>query len=166
MWTCPHCGAEFVQENLSHSCGHFTVDAFLRGKSQRAIELFWFFIHSWNKVGAVKVHPVKTSVSLLVEVRFCRINRVTTAGILGHLWLKERIISRKFFKVEKFRRNDYVHHFELKDESFIDDEFLKYMKMSYEIGRRKHLELAKDEPVDLRTTNRNEHVKWGSRKKQ
>ena len=138
MWKCPKCGAEFVQQNLSHSCGDYTVGTFLQGKSDRSIELFWYFIDAWRLVGNIKLHPVKTSVSLLVEVRFCRINRLKANSIIGHLWLKQKIDSKKFFNVETFGLSNHIHHFEIKDESFIDDEFLKYMRMSYEVGQGKH----------------------------
>jgi len=33
----------------------------------------------------------------------------------------------------------YPHYFKLYNESDIDDEFRKYMKMAYEIGERKHI---------------------------
>jgi hypothetical protein len=139
MWQCPKCKAEFVQRNLQHSCGIYSVEDFLKGKTQRSIQLFWFYIHEWRKIGDIKLHPVKTSVSLLVKVRFSRVNRITKDGIVGHLWLKEKVVSGKFFKVEKLLPTDYLHHFEIKDESFIDNEFRKYMKMAYEIGERKHI---------------------------
>lgn len=137
MWTCPKCGADFVQRNLSHSCGIFTVEGFLAGKSERARDLFWFFIDEWKRIGSVKLHPVKTSVSIMNTVRFARINRVKRDSIVCHLWLKEKVESSKFFRIEKLPPNDYIHHFEITDESFIDDEFRRYMKMAYDVGRKK-----------------------------
>ena len=137
MWTCPKCGADFVQRNLAHSCGHFTAEEFLAGKTERAIRLFWFFVDQWKHAGNVKLHPVKTSVSIMDKVRFARINRVKRNSIVCHLWLKERVESSKFFRIEKLLPNDYIHHFEITDESFVDDEFRRYMKMAYDLGRRK-----------------------------
>ena len=137
MWICPECGAYFVQRNLSHSCGKFSVQDFLEGKTQRSVDLFWYFLSCWERIGPFRVHPVKTSVSLLVEVRFCRINRLTKSGIVCHLWLKQKLDSHKFVKVELLGKEDYLHHFRLTDETFIDAEFEEYMKMAYMIGQRK-----------------------------
>lgn len=139
MWQCPQCKTLLVRKNLSHSCGNYSIEDFLKNKNPGSVRLFWFFIGEWKKIGDIMLHPVKTSISLLVRVRFCRVNRVTKTGIVAHLWLKQKITSPKFFKVEKLGLNDYLHHFEINCESFIDAEFLKYMKMAYEIGERKYL---------------------------
>lgn len=136
MWTCPECEAELVQKNLRHSCGDYTVEGFLHGRSERVVRLFWFFIDQWKQFGEVKLHPVKTSVSLMVKVRFARVNRVKSDSIVCHLWLKERVESEKFFKIERLGTSDYIHHFELADEAFLDNEFRALMKMAYEVGKR------------------------------
>ena len=137
MWTCPKCNAEFVQKNLSHSCGRFMVEEFLAGKSERAVQLFWFFVDEWKPIGNIKLHPVKTSVSIMNTVRFARVNRVKRNSIVCHLWLKEKVESAKFFRIEKLLPSNYIHHFEITDESFIDEEFRGFMKMAYNVGRRK-----------------------------
>ena len=51
MWTCPHCGQEFVKTNQQHSCNDNTLDDFLRGKSEFTIALFWHFARSFQKIG-------------------------------------------------------------------------------------------------------------------
>ena len=151
MWTCPRCGAELVRKNLSHSCGDFSIEEFLSGKSDRAVRLFRFFIDQWKCFGKVKLHPVKTSVSIMTKVRFARVNRIKRDSIVCHLWLKRRLDSDKFFKIEKFGSNDFVHHFEISDESFIDDEFREFMRMAYEVGEQKHL--AGDHAEDISETD-------------
>ena len=138
MWTCPKCGARLVQKNMQHSCGDFTVDAFLSGKSQRGKELFWFLINEFSKIGPITLHPVKTRVALMVEVRFAAINKVGREHIDGHLWLKERIDHKNFFRIERLK-NDYIHHFRIRHKSDIDDEFRRCMDMAYKIGERQHI---------------------------
>ena len=139
MWTCPKCNTAFVQRNLTHSCGRFSVDGFLKGKSDHAVRLFWFFINEWKNFGEVKLHPVKTSVSILDQVRFARVNRIKRGSIVGHLWLKQECPSDKFFRIEKLGASDFVHHFEMADESSIDDEFRGFMSLAYDVGQRKHI---------------------------
>jgi hypothetical protein len=139
MWTCPKCKAQFVQKNLWHSCGDYSVEGFLKGKSERGKELFWFFVHEYQKIGPIILHPVKGRVAFMVKVRFSGVNTVGDDFIEGSFWLKEKMDSEKFFKIEHLSGNDYIHRFRIHDESFIDKEFLKYMKMAYAIGERKHI---------------------------
>ena len=75
----------------------------------------------------------------MIKVRFSGVNKVGDSFIEGAFWLKEKINSDKFFKIEKLTDNDFIDRFRLYDESFIDDEFVRYMKMAYAIGERKHI---------------------------
>lgn len=139
MWTCPECNAQFVTKNLWHSCGNYSVEGFLEGKSERGKELFWRFVREYQKIGPITLHPVKGRVAFMIKVRFSGVNKVGDNFIEGAFWLKEKINSDKFFKIEKLTDNDFIHRFRLYDESFIDDEFVRYMKMAYAIGERKHI---------------------------
>jgi len=123
---------------MSHSCGSYTVEAFLEGKTERGKELFWFLVNEFSKIGRVTLHPVKTRVALMVDVRFAAVNKIGSDFIEGHLWLKERRDGKKFFKIERLK-NDHIHHFRIRNESEIDEEFRRYMQMAFEIGQRKHI---------------------------
>jgi hypothetical protein len=139
MWTCPKCQALFVQKNSAHSCVKTTVAEFLKGKPKRGVELFKHLISEFKKIGPVKLHPVKTRIAIMVDVRFAAINRIGQDSIDGHFWLKEKIKSPKFFKIEQVGKSDFIHRFRLSDESQIDAEFRKHMKAAYAIGQRRHL---------------------------
>lgn len=76
MWTCLKCKHKFYNKNQSHSCGSYTVDNFLSGKTEKAISLFNHFLNEYRKVGAFELHPVKTRVALLTKMRFCSINKM------------------------------------------------------------------------------------------
>jgi hypothetical protein len=136
MWTCPRCGAQFVQKNLWHSCGIFSVDDLLKGRPEPVKKLFWYFIDEFKSFGPVILHPTKTRVALMVQVRFASINRINKTALHCHLWLKRKPDSKKFYRIDILSRNDFVCHFKLEDENFIDMEFRKYMKQAYENGKR------------------------------
>jgi hypothetical protein len=140
MWTCPKCGAQFVTKNMWHSCGIYTVAEFLYGKTVRAIGLYQYFLDGYRKIGPVILHPAKTRISFMVKVRFSGVNRIGKDYIAGGFWLKQRIESPKFHKIEFIPRDNYIHYFKIHDESDIDDEFRTYMKIAYEIGERKHIQ--------------------------
>jgi len=143
MWTCPKCNAKFVQRGLSHSCGQYTVEGLLAGKSERGKELFWFLIGEFEKLGPVALHPVKTRVALMVDVRFAAIYKIGPDHIDGHLWLRERVEHPTFRRIENLGR-DLIHHFRLKDEKDLDNGFREAMRMAYDIGRRKHIHNRND----------------------
>jgi hypothetical protein len=125
MWTCPQCNAQFVQKNLWQSCGNYSVEGFLKGKSERGKQLFWWFVKTYEEIGPIKLHPVKGRVAFMVKVRFSGVNKVGADFIEGGFWLKEKIDSDKFFKVEKLTESDFIHRFRIHDETFNDDEFVK-----------------------------------------
>ena len=139
IWTCPKCGGQYFQKNLWHSCNRYSVSEFLEGKSARAIELYNYFLNEYKIIGPITLHVLKSRIAFMVKVRFSGVNKLGKDYIQGALWLKEKIVSDKFYKIEFIPPNNYIYHFRISDESFIDDEFKGYMKMAYEIGERKHI---------------------------
>lgn len=129
-------GARFVQKTPWHSCGIFSVDDLLKGESQKSIGLFRNLVTSFKEIGPVTLHPAKTRVALMVQVRFASINRLGKDFINGHLWLRKKPGSKKFYRIDVLSRNDFICHFKMEEEGFIDMEFRKYMKQAYENGKR------------------------------
>jgi hypothetical protein len=78
-------------------------------------------------------------------VRFAAIYRISQDSIRGHLWLKERHATDRFERIEPLGR-DYLYHFVISDERPIDDELRRFLAMSYEIGRRKHIAVRTPTP--------------------
>jgi len=136
MWTCPRCGAQFFNKNVRHACGNYSVEKILEGKSEKSKVLFWNVVNEFRKFGPLSLHPVKTRVALMIQVRFASINRVSKDAVYGHLWLKRKPDSKKFYRVDVLSRNNFICHFKIAEESFIDLEFCKYMKQAYENGKR------------------------------
>jgi uncharacterized C2H2 Zn-finger protein len=139
LWRCPRCGALFVSCNLSHSCGRYTVKGFLRGKPKRGVELFRVFLKEYRKIGPIILHPVKTRVAFMVDIRFCGVNSIGADSIRGTFLLTKRLPSKKIHKIEHIPPRYYLHYFKVCSESDIDTGFRKYMKMAYAVGQRKHL---------------------------
>ena len=137
MWTCPKCSAKLVTRNLSHSCVKQTVRGFFAGKPPGGVRHARAFIAAARELGPITLHPVKTRIALMVEVRFAAINRITEDGIRGHLWLKERHETDRF-RIEPLGR-DFLYHFELGDRRPLDAELRRFLAMSYAIGCREHI---------------------------
>ena len=145
VWTCPKCNARLVMRNMSHSCFKTTVRTFFAGKPQRGVAIAKALIAEARTLGPVTLHPVKTRIALMVDVRFAAIYRISQDSIRGHLWLKERHATDRFERIEQLGR-DYLYHFVISDERPIDDELRRFLAMSYEIGRRKHIAVRTPTP--------------------
>ncbi len=140
MWTCPKCKQKFYNRNQSHSCGNFSVREFLSGKSEKAIVLFNAFLEAYQKIGNYELHPVKTRVALLTQMRFASINRLAKEYLNGHLVLTTfHEEPDLFFKVDNLNNRFYVHHFRLHDVGDVNRKLQRYMKMAYRVGQRKHV---------------------------
>ena len=122
MWTCPKCGGNSCNET-SRTLAEPIQLLVSRWQARTRGRTLWHFVAEYEKVGPIKLHPVKTRVALMVDVRFAAINRVGKDFIDGHLWLKESIDSPTFYKIEHLGKSDFIHRFRIRDESDIDDEF-------------------------------------------
>ena len=139
LWTCPRCGARFVTRNMSHGCGEYSVDGFFEGRSPSARELYDALVRVLAELGPFEQVPTKTRIAFMVRVRFAAVNRVRRDGLACHVWLKRRIHSPRFTKVELLGRNDWIHHLVIRSEEDLDDEFRRWMREAYEVGRQTHL---------------------------
>lgn len=144
MWTCPKCKHKFYNVNQSHSCGNYTVDDFLKGKTGNAIALFHYFIGEYRKIGPFEVHPVKTRVALLTKMRFCSVNKIGADYIDVHLVLTRPYPDNHcFYKIDNLSDRFFVHHLKIYRESDIHEEVKRYMKLAYAIGNREHISTGK-----------------------
>jgi hypothetical protein len=140
LWTCPRCGAKLVTRNLSHSCGDFSVEKYLAGKTAHARRLFDRFAALIAACGPYSVAPAKTRVAFVAQVRFASVNRVADDHIDVHLVLPRKIASERFRRIEKLGKL-HVHHLRLAAASDFDSQLRKWVRAAYlEYGQRKWLE--------------------------
>ncbi len=140
MWTCPKCGHEFFNRNQAHSCGNFTIDDFVEGKTARAISLFNHFLGEYRKIGKFNLHPGKTRVALLTRMRFCSINKLGEDYIDVHFVLTSpHNRSSCFHRIDNLANRFFVHHLRIHNKSDVTPEVRKIMKLAYDVGNRKHV---------------------------
>jgi hypothetical protein len=137
-WVCPKCRAKLVTRNLSHSCVKTTVRAFFAGKPKLGVAFAKQLIAAVREVGPITLHPVKTRIALMVDVRFAAIYRIGKDGIRGHFWLREKHDSDRFERIEKLGKTDYLYHFELSDRRPVDDELRRFIALAYANGIRRY----------------------------
>ena len=133
LWTCQDCGQSFVTRNMSHSCCRLSEDEFFAGREpQRA--LYRAFLAFVERCGPVTVNINKTRISFQGRARFACVNRVTRDGLACHIWLKRRLESPRFTRIEHLPPTDYVHNFKLTQVSDLDEEMAGWVAEAYEVG--------------------------------
>lgn len=139
MWICPKCGHKFYNRNQAHSCGEYSVEKFLQGKTEVSVKLFEAFLKKYSTVGSFELHPVKTRVALLTKMRFASVNRLAADHLDGHLVLTQHFKDSVFYKTDNLKNRFFVHHFRLYKASDISGKLYKYMKLAYKTGQREHV---------------------------
>jgi hypothetical protein len=136
LWTCPECGQSFVTPRMWHSCQRFTEEDFFNGReSLRPLYDAWLaFV---RRHGPVTVNVNKTRISFQGRVRFAGVSRVTKEGLMCGFWLKRRVESPRFTKVEEFPRSDFVYSFKLTDPAQLDDELSGWLAEAYDVGMQR-----------------------------
>jgi len=139
LWTCPKCGKSFVTRNMWHSCGRYTVDQFFEGKSHRARELFGKYVEFVRQIGPFSLSPNKASISFQVRARFAGVQKAGEDHIVAGFWLKRRIESPRFTRVELIPPDNWVYRFIVRDEKDLDGEALSWLKEAYQVGAQSKL---------------------------
>ena len=136
LWTCPACGQSFVGRNMAHSCCRFTEEDFFGARAaQRA--LYRAFLAFIERVGPVTVNINKTRISFQGRARFATVARVTRDGLVCTFWLKRRIESPRFARVEKLPPSDHIYTFKLTNAAELDDEAAAWIAEAYEVGMQR-----------------------------
>lgn len=132
MWTCPKCQQQFVNTNQWHSCGENSLDQFLEGKTEVALELYDALLTEFRGIGKFVLHPAKSRIALNNRMRFASINRLGKDFLNGHLVLRDRYDETScFHKIDSVTKNAHVHHFKLVTSDDITEELKSFMKVAY-----------------------------------
>ena len=75
----------------------------------------------------------------MVRVRFAGIVRLRRDGLVCMFWLKRKIRSPRFRKVEHLERTDWIYEFVLRSPDELDDEVRGWLREAYDVGRQTHL---------------------------
>jgi hypothetical protein len=121
-----------------HSCSRYSVDGFLAGKSDRIRRLYGAVVAFVRRCGPFSEDVAKTRIAFQERVRFAGV----TAGkdwLSFGFWLKRKIRSPRFSKVEFIPPGNWIYRVPIRDESDLDEELLTWVREAYAIGRQAHL---------------------------
>ena len=130
LWTCPTCGRRLVGRNMWHSCGKYSVEAFLAGKGARARELFEGFERLVATCGPYEVAPAKTRVAFMTRVRFAAVYAVSQRGMTITVGLPRPLAHPRVRKVEHLG-SWYLHWMRIASPDELDDELRGWLCESY-----------------------------------
>lgn len=139
LWTCPKCQRQFVNANTPHSCGRYSVEKFLAGKSKHAVSLFEGFSALVRECGPIQIAPAKTRIGFQVRMIFAAVNKLSDSALEAHVVLTRRLHSPLFTRIETMTPKCYVHHFRVASLSELDDEVRNWLREAYQVGTQEHL---------------------------
>ena len=139
LWTCPKCRRQFVNRNMPHSCGRYSVRKFLSGKSRHSVSLFKKFSALVTECGPVQIAPTKTRVGFQVRMIFAAVNKLSESGLDAHVVLARRLENARFRKIDMMTPRCYVHHFRIESLDELDAEVKSWLQEGYYVGTQQHL---------------------------
>ena len=142
LWACPRCGRRFANRNQTHSCGRWSVDAFLAGQDAGARTLYGRFAELACAVGKVTVAPAKTRVGFQARMIFAAVNQLGPGRLDAHVVLARRLEHPRFHRIDSISPKNQVHHFRVGSVEELDAEVLAWLREAYEVGEQHHLDPA------------------------
>lgn len=139
LWTCPKCGRQFVNSNMPHSCGRYSVAKFLAGKSKEAISLYERFRALVHECGPVQIAPAKTRIGFQVRMIFAAVNKLSDRSLEAHIVLTRPLKGSRFTGIETMTPKCYVHHFRIESLSELDEQVKSWLREAYRVGTQAHL---------------------------
>jgi hypothetical protein len=129
LWTCPGCRRQFKNRNQAHSCGQFTVEQHLDGKSPEVIELYDRLAELIQRCGEVVVAPTKTRVLFKIRTVFATV--AVTRNWLELVFVLGRRLSSRRIKRAQEEYPGIVHFLRIEDVEDLDDEVAKWLQEAY-----------------------------------
>ena len=123
--------------NQTHSCGDYTVEQHLEGKSLQVRSLYEQFEALVKRCGPVTVVPAKTRIGFQVRMIFAALS-VRQRSLDCHVVLSRRLESARFMRIQSLSPRNHVHYFSIKSPEDLDDEVLGWLREAYEVGRQMH----------------------------
>ena len=102
LWKCPKCSRNFANRNQEHSCGQYSVEDFLHGRTQKAIAIYRAFEKLILGLGTIIMAPAKTRVGFQARMIFAAVNKLTADKLHAHVVLARRLNPRASQRLKPF----------------------------------------------------------------
>jgi hypothetical protein len=132
LWHCPKCGARLVSRNLSHACGHFSLDALFPRSPAGVLAAARQYAKLLASLGDVQVLPQKTRLVAVARVRFAGLYPHKDhffASFALHRWLASPRIVKTIDYGPRWR----MHYVCVTSTADLDDELRAWLQESHDI---------------------------------
>jgi Domain of unknown function (DUF5655) len=141
LWTCPACRRQFKNRNQRHSCGNFTVEQLLNGKSPQIVELYERLDDVIRRCGEVVVAPTKTRV--LFKVRTVFASLAVSKNWLDVVFVLGRRLKHRRIKKAQEEYPGIVHCLRVEKEEDLDSDLARWLQEAYD--HRKQNDIGEDD---------------------
>jgi len=131
MWFCPKCKREFEKLNQWHSCGNFSIDKLLLGKTEGTIKLFHNLMKILENLGNVEFEAVQTAIRISRQKVLFAMIRILKNSINMEIVVKRKVVDFPILKAVKINKNDYAHFLKFYDQKDITSEIISWIKEAY-----------------------------------
>ena len=118
-----------------HSCVRRSVDDFFAGHQDKR-PLYDAFLRLVERFGPVTVNVSKTRISFQRRVRFAGVVAARKEGIICGFWLKRRIESPRFTRVEHILPSDYIYQFKVRRIDDLDEQVAAWIEEAVRVGEQ------------------------------
>lgn len=134
MWICPKCARPFTRPNQTHSCGQFSVEAFLRGRSNLEVALYRRFEALALEERGVTLAPAKTRVGFQRGRIFAAVNGIGPNGMRAHIVTRLPIRGPRIVRTEVLSPGTCINHVRFTKSEEIDSEVAAWLRAGREWG--------------------------------
>jgi hypothetical protein len=121
---------------MSHSCVVVPLDAHFVGRP-RARQLYDAVVALLERDGPVTVSVSRSRIEFMTRARFAGV-QVRRDWLRLGFWLKHRVDSPRFAKVEFLGGRDWLYAIRLRDESELDPELAAWLRAARLVGDQRH----------------------------
>lgn len=136
LWTCPRCRHRYVTRNMWHSCRRDAIADHFRGKDPAVRALYRRFAALVRRCGPVTVYAQKSRIVFQTRARFAGVaprKRWLDAAV----WLKRRLESPRFYRIESITPRDHVHRFRIERPADCDRWLGGLLREAYAVGSQR-----------------------------
>jgi hypothetical protein len=118
---------------------HVTVLDHLQGKPERSVALYHAFVGLIAACGDFTVSPSKTTITFKGRRRGFAGARPDDNGLVGYLDLQRVVEDPRFTSASPYTKKLFVHHYRIREQVELDDEFAGWVREAYAVGQGAHL---------------------------
>jgi hypothetical protein len=119
--------------------GQVTVMDHLLGKPERSVALYQAFVDLVAACGDYTISPGQTTITFKGARRGFAGARPDNHGLVGYLDLQRQVADPRIKSVSPYTKRLFVHHYRVREQAELDDEFAAWVREAYAVGQGAHL---------------------------